>query len=84
MAVRSQNAHYKMREIERRHWVALGERHGVLTPDGRPARYVVEDLAERAPAVAQAVRAQLPADFPERLADCVLDGMLAEAERLAG
>lgn len=84
MAVRSQNAHYKMREIERRHWVALAERHGVLTPDGSPARHVVQDLAERAPRVVQAVREQLPADFPERLADCVLDGMLAEAEKLIG
>lgn len=84
MAVRSQNAHYRMREIERRHWVALGERHGVLTPDGRSARHVVEDLAQRTPQVVQAVREQLPQDFPEPLADCILDGMLGEAERLAG
>ncbi|WP_425306154.1 type II toxin-antitoxin system HipA family toxin [Cupriavidus gilardii] len=84
MAVRSRNAHYKMREIQRRHWVAVGERHGVITPDGRSAQYVVDDLAQRAPRVVQTVREQLPANFPEQLANCVLDGVLSEAEKLLG
>ncbi|WP_432207684.1 type II toxin-antitoxin system HipA family toxin [Cupriavidus gilardii] len=84
MAVRSRNAHYKMREIQRRHWVAVGERHGVITADGRSAQYVVDDLAERASRVVQAVRERLPANFPEQLANCVLDGVLSEAEKLLG
>jgi serine/threonine-protein kinase HipA len=43
MAVRSTNAHWKMRDILRRHWLALGKRHGVLTEDGREVDRLIED-----------------------------------------
>ncbi|WP_415830481.1 HipA domain-containing protein [Bordetella flabilis] len=64
MAVRSKNAHWLMREIGRRHWLIAGERHGVVTPDGRGARFVVDDLVARTPEVVHAVRARLPQGFP--------------------
>jgi len=83
MAVRSKSAHWKMREILRRHWLAVGERHGVTTQDGRDARFVVDDLVERTPQVIQDVRAQLPKDFPAALADAILEGLQEAAKRLS-
>lgn len=84
MAVRSKNAHYLMRTIERRHWLNVGERYGVVTPDGHSAQAVVDDLVARTPAVVRAVRAGLPKSFSESLADSILQGLQASADRLAG
>ncbi|RKP51819.1 type II toxin-antitoxin system HipA family toxin [Pararobbsia silviterrae] len=84
MAVRSKNAHWRMRDIQRRHWLSMGERHGVVTADGREARFVVDALAERTPEVVRIVRAKLPYDFPQGLADSILDGLQTAADKLAG
>lgn len=84
MAVRSKNAHWRMREITRRHWVALGARHGVLTEDGRPVEALIEAVVAHTPAVIRAVRAQLPTGFPEAVAGSILDGLQAAANQLAG
>lgn len=82
MAVRAKNTHYRMCEIQRRHWIALGQRHGVVTPDGRGTGHVLDDLAERASQVAEAVRDRLPAGFPAAVADAILDGMQQAAKKL--
>lgn len=84
MAIRSTNAHYKMREILRRHWIAVGERYGITTPDGKPVANVLEDLVARTPGVIEAVRAQLPLDFPEHVVDPVFTGLQDAANKLAG
>ena len=83
MAVRSRNAHWKMRDILRRHWLALGGRHGVVTDDGRQVQFVIDDIVARTPAVISAVRAALPAGFPASLADSILEGLQDAASRLA-
>ncbi|MEF7615119.1 type II toxin-antitoxin system HipA family toxin [Aquincola sp. MAHUQ-54] len=83
MAVRAKNAHWKMREIQRRHWLAVGERHGVVTADGRGAAFVLDELVARTAETAASVRASLPEGFPTALADSVLDGLHAAAEKLA-
>lgn len=83
MAVRSRNAHWKMRDILRRHWVALGTRHGVITEHGREVDLLIDDLIGRTPAVVQAVRAVLPDDFPELVASSILNGLQIAADRLA-
>ena len=83
MAVRSGNAHWKMREILRRHWLDLGERHGIVTPAGDGPAGVIDDLVARTPAVVEAVRGGLPPDYPPALADSVLDGLSRAAEKLA-
>lgn len=84
MAVRSQNAHWRMCEILPRHWLAVGQRHGIVTADGRGAAFVIEDLVNRTPAVVQTVRNTLPGSFPQALADSILDGLQAAADRFAG
>lgn len=84
MAVRSKNAHWKMRDILRWHWLALGVSHGIVTEDGREARFILDDLIARTPGVMAAVRAQLPADFPNQVADSILGGLRDAAHKLAG
>jgi serine/threonine-protein kinase HipA len=84
MAVRSRNAHWKMRDILRRHWVALGTRHGVLDEAARGgAEHLIDDIAARTPEVIANVRTQLTEGFSAQLADAVFEGMQDAAERLA-
>jgi len=82
MAVRGKNAHWKMREIQRRHWVAQGTRHGVTTEDGRPVSHLIDAMVARTPEVVASVRAQLPKGFPQEVAESVLDGLEQSAQRL--
>jgi serine/threonine-protein kinase HipA len=83
MAVRSKNAHYRTRDIQRKHWLAVGERHGIVSADGRNAEFVIDDLVARTPGVVETVRQALPRDFPEQLADSILTGLQTAANRLA-
>ncbi len=83
MAVRTKNAHWKMKDILRRHWLDLGARHGVVTADGRPAQAVLDDLVARTPEALDQVRAQLPPAFPAEVADSILAGAQGAAARLA-
>jgi serine/threonine-protein kinase HipA len=84
MAVRSKNAHWVMRDIVRRHWLTTGADHGVVSPDGRGADVVVDDLVARTPDVVRAVRALLPAGFPMHVANTILEGLQEAADKLAG
>jgi len=83
MAVRGENTHWKMREILRRHWLDVGARHGVMTEDGRPAQFVVDELVQQTPEVIERVRQRLPVEFPAALANSVLEGLQEAAHRLA-
>ena len=64
--------------------LALGERHGITTGDGRAARFVIDGLVERTPKVVESVRAQLPADFPPAVAESILEGLQGAAAKLVG
>lgn len=83
MAVRTKNAHWKLKDILRRHWLELGTRHGIVTADGRPAQAVIDDLVAGTPDALARVRAQLPPGFPAEVADSVLGGVQSAAARLA-
>jgi serine/threonine-protein kinase HipA len=83
MAVRTKSAHWKIKDIHRRHWLELGTRHGVVTVDGRSAKGVIDDLIARTPEVLAQVRAQLPPGFPEEVGDSILKGVQGAATRLA-
>ena len=84
MAVRSRNAHWKMRDILRRHWLALGTRHGILTADGRDTDRLIDETVDQVPQVISKVGGQLPQGFDAQLANAIFDGMRAAAGRLAG
>ncbi len=83
MAVRTKNAHWKMGDILRRHWLELGIRHGVVAADGRPVQAVLDDLVAQTPGALAQVRAQLPPGFPAEVADSILAGVQGAAARLA-
>lgn len=82
MALRTQNPHWKMRDIQRRHWVAVGRRQGIVTAAGQGVEAIIDDLVARTPGVVAAVVSQLPAGFPARLADAVFSGLTAAACQL--
>ena len=82
MAVRGKNAHWKMNDIQRRHWVALGMRHGVVTATGQPVDALLDELVDRTPSVIDQVRRHLPEGFPLTVADRILDGLAQAAAQL--
>ena len=84
MAVRSRNAHWKMRDILRRHWLAMGARHGILSADGEAVGPLIDSIVERTPAVIAAVSERLPPGVSAGLAGPILHGLQAAADRLAG
>ncbi len=82
MAVRAKNAHWKMNDIQRRHWVAVGTRHGVVTADGQPVDKLLDDLIARTPEVIHQVKRKLPEGFPKALAHSILGGLTRATEKL--
>lgn len=83
MAVRSKKPHWVMRDILRRHWIAVGTEHGVVNPDGKGVEHVLDDLVAHTPGVVKTVRALLPTGFPMHVADCILNGLQEAADKLA-
>jgi serine/threonine-protein kinase HipA len=83
LAVRSKNAHWVMRHIERRHWVQLGLEYGIVSLDGQSVDAVLDDLASRTPEVLNTVKAKLPDSFPASVSEPISDGLLACADRLS-
>ncbi len=77
MAVRSKSAHWKLNDIRARHWIETARRYGI--PD-MPA--ILADLAARTPDVVATVGSALPKGFPAVVADSILTGVRASAERL--
>lgn len=58
--VSSKNAHWKMRDILRRHWLALGTRHGILTADGRDTARLIDETVSEVPEAIDRGKARLP------------------------
>ena len=83
MAVRSKNVHYLMRDIHRRHWLAVGKRHGIRAANGQSWEVVVDDIVARTPEVIASVSALLPPDFPAEVVDPIFDGLRETARQLA-
>lgn len=82
MAVRSKNAHWHMNKIVRRHWVAVGERYGIVSRQGMPVDAVIDEIVEMTPAVVERVRGKLPEGFPQEVAEAIFNGLLEAARRL--
>lgn len=78
MAVRARNAHYRMADIQRRHWNAIAKRCGVADT----AEDWIGELLGRAPQVIAKLRDELPPGFPRYLVDAVFDGLADAAARL--
>ena len=82
MAVRSKNAHWHMNKIMRRHWEAVGERYGILSPKGFGVRDLIDKVVEMTPDAIARVEKQLPPDFPESVSTAIFQGLQDAANRL--
>ena len=82
MAVRSKNAHWQINKIMRRHWQAVGERYGIVSPKGFTVGDVIDKLVSFTPDVVQRVQQALPSEFPSEVADPIFNGLLDAASRL--
>jgi serine/threonine-protein kinase HipA len=76
MAVRSKSAHYKLSEIQPRHWKAVALRSGI------PLMWEsMLELVAGVPAAFERVAEELPRDFPRALAKSVFDGAHRHAQQ---
>lgn len=82
MALRNKNVHWKVNEIQSRHWVDVGRRLGVVTADGRGVEALIGEVAAQTPGVVDAVSAALPKGFPQGVAGPILKTLLATGRRL--
>jgi serine/threonine-protein kinase HipA len=80
MAVRGKSPHWKMREIQPRHWHELAKRHGVPATG---AHSPFDQVIEQTPSVIATVQSLLPAAFPAHVSDAILTGLADAAERFA-
>ncbi|WP_321799172.1 type II toxin-antitoxin system HipA family toxin [Caballeronia sp. J97] len=81
MAIPGRSRHYAFREVKRRHFNAMAQRCGF----GNSAEPIIQRIIERAPAAIGEVTAQLPKDFPPRVAERIFDGLnrsIAELEAM--
>lgn len=78
MAVRSENTHYRLLEIQRRHWNAMARRCGL----GLNAESLIKDLIEKTPAVIKQVSTLLPKNFPDAVAELIFKGLQNAADKL--
>jgi serine/threonine-protein kinase HipA len=78
MAVRTNNAHYKMAAIQRRHWNEVAKVNGV----GENFESVIQRFIAQAPIAIEAVAKQIPAGFPQVVSDTIFAGVRAQVERL--
>jgi len=79
MAVRSKNVHYNLHNIQTHHWRGSADKSGVET-----VWHDMLNLMQRLEPALAAVQARLPADFPQRTADSVFEGVRAQALKWAG
>lgn len=78
MAVRTNNAHYKMATIQRRHWNEVAKINGV----GESFESVIQRFIAQAPIAIEAVAKKIPAGFPRVVSDAIFAGIRAQVERL--
>jgi serine/threonine-protein kinase HipA len=83
MALRRTQAHWRMHEIQRRHWQEVGRRHGIATEAGGNVDELIGEIVDSTPTVLESVAAELPANFPARVCDPILSGVASTVRRLS-
>ena len=78
MAVRNKNAHWRLSDIQPRHWDAVAKQAGL-----GDAAALRAEIAESVQGVVANVTAQLPKGFPAHVAEAIFNGLTASAVRLA-
>jgi serine/threonine-protein kinase HipA len=80
MAVRGKNVHYLLNQIQRRHWIAQGQRVGFPAAE---VERMIDELTARTGLVIDEVASQLPEDFPQDVAEAIFEGMRRLNTKLA-
>lgn len=78
MAIRTGNTHYKMFEIQRRHWNEVAKRNAV----GNDFESTLKRLVENTDAALNTVNALLPQGFPDNVADPIFEGIRRQVRYL--
>lgn len=77
MAIIGKNRHYKLKDIQRRHFNETASRIGVKT-----AEPLIGEILEAVPRAISSVQKEIPKDFPQHVLDSVLQGIERSAKRL--
>lgn len=77
MAVVGKNRHYRLAEIEGRHWLETANRCGFSG-----MRPIIDEILDQTPRVVETVRGEIPPSFPDMVADTILRGLKVQADRL--
>lgn len=75
MAVRAKNVHYKLAEIQPRHWRTVAQKHG-----GAGMWQSMLAMLDRVDTAIEGVAARLPAGFPARTADKIFAGLRGQCD----
>jgi serine/threonine-protein kinase HipA len=78
MSVGGKSRHYRLHEIQRRHFNAMAVRCGL----GADAENLIQGLVERTASVIAKVSRELPEGFPDEVARPILDQLYNSAQRL--
>jgi len=78
MALHSKNAHYRLAEIQRRHWNEAAKANA-LGPDFEA---VIQRIVRMTPAVIESVAAELQPGFPVAVSGRLFDGLIDQMRRL--
>lgn len=79
MAQLGKGRHYKLGEIQRRHFIATAERVGISQAQFAP---IIDDIIARTDQVLDAVHGRLPEGFPAALFDAVATGVRQGSRRI--
>ena len=79
MAFRGKGKHYRIAEIQRRHFNATAHQCGL----GRDMEPILADVVSKTPAVIEKLAVDLPRGFPEELFDSITNGLKKAAQQIA-
>jgi len=80
MAVRGTQNYYQLQQIQRRHWLNHAGQVGL---GAATAAAIIEDLLAAVDGVVTLAYGQIPDAYPKDLADAILQGLVAQRDRLA-
>lgn len=78
MALHTRNTHYRIAEIQRRHWNAVAKANAL----GSDFEAVIQKIVSMTPAVIESVGARLPSEFPVAVSERIFDGLIEQVRRL--
>jgi len=79
MAMHSKNAHYHIKDIQRRHFDHLAKQFGI----GEHAQTIIDEVVATTPRVIDAVTGELPKSYPEAIGNSIFKGLASAAKQLA-